>query len=105
MLASHYDVDLERVSKGYCLPDEDEAALAEVQRLDVAAAGPSESRFGGRLLSRKILTQRGCPPSSPRGRVGLRRGKADPSLMVRLCMAYVNEVYERLENISRVEAT
>ena len=41
MLASHYDVDLERVSEGYCLPDEDEAALAEVQRLDAAAAGPS----------------------------------------------------------------
>jgi hypothetical protein len=41
VLASHYDVDLEWVSKGYCLPDEDEAALAEVQRLDVAAAGPS----------------------------------------------------------------
>jgi hypothetical protein len=41
MLASHYDVDLERVSEGYCLPDEDEAALAKVQRLDAAAAGPS----------------------------------------------------------------
>jgi hypothetical protein len=41
VLASHYVVDLERVSKGYCLPDEDEAALAEVQRLDAAAAGPS----------------------------------------------------------------
>jgi hypothetical protein len=41
MLASHYDVDLERVSEGYCLPDEDEAALAEVQRLDAVAAGPS----------------------------------------------------------------
>jgi hypothetical protein len=41
VLASHYDVDLERVSEGYCLPNEDEAALAEVQRLDVAAAGPS----------------------------------------------------------------
>jgi hypothetical protein len=40
VLASHYDVDLERVSEGYCLPDEDEAALAEVQRLDAAAAGP-----------------------------------------------------------------
>jgi hypothetical protein len=40
VLASHYDVDLERV-KGYCLPDEDEAALAEVQRLDAAVAGPS----------------------------------------------------------------
>jgi hypothetical protein len=41
VLASQYDVDLERVSEGYCLPDEDEAALAEVQRLDAAAAGPS----------------------------------------------------------------
>jgi hypothetical protein len=41
VLASHYDVDLERVSEGYCLPDEDEAALAEVQRLDTAIAGPS----------------------------------------------------------------
>jgi hypothetical protein len=41
MLASHYDVDLERVSKGYCLPDEEEAALAEVQRLDAAVEGPS----------------------------------------------------------------
>jgi hypothetical protein len=30
VLASHYDVDLERVSEGYCLPDEDEAALVEV---------------------------------------------------------------------------
>jgi hypothetical protein len=41
VLASHYDVDLEPVSEGYCLPDEDEVALAEVQRLDAAAAGPS----------------------------------------------------------------
>jgi hypothetical protein len=40
VLASHYDVDLERVSEGYCLPDEDEATLAEVQRLDEAVAGP-----------------------------------------------------------------
>jgi hypothetical protein len=41
VLTSHYDVDLKRVSEGYCLPDEDEAALAEVQRLDAAVAGPS----------------------------------------------------------------
>jgi hypothetical protein len=41
VLASHYVVDLERVSEGYCLPDEDEAAMAEVQRLDATAAGPS----------------------------------------------------------------
>jgi hypothetical protein len=30
VLASHYDVDLERVSEGYCLPDDEDAALAEV---------------------------------------------------------------------------
>jgi hypothetical protein len=41
ILASHYDVDLEQISEGYCLTDEDEAALAEVQRLDTAAVGPS----------------------------------------------------------------
>jgi hypothetical protein len=41
VLASHYDVDLERVSEGYCLPYEDEVVLAEVQRLDAAVAGPS----------------------------------------------------------------
>jgi hypothetical protein len=41
VLTSHYDVDLERVSEGYCLPDKDEVALAKVQRLDAAAAGPS----------------------------------------------------------------
>jgi hypothetical protein len=41
VLASHYDVDLERVSEGYCLPDEEEAALAEVQRLGAAVEGPS----------------------------------------------------------------
>jgi hypothetical protein len=41
MLTSHYDVDLERVSEGYCLPDEEEAALAEVQGLDAAVEGPS----------------------------------------------------------------
>jgi hypothetical protein len=41
VLASHYDVDLERVNEGYCLPNEEEATLAEVQRLDAAVEGPS----------------------------------------------------------------
>jgi hypothetical protein len=41
VLASHYDMDLERVSEGYCLPDEEDAASAEVQRLDAAVEGPS----------------------------------------------------------------
>jgi hypothetical protein len=39
VLASHYDVDLERFSEGYSLPDDEDAALAEVQRLDAAAEG------------------------------------------------------------------
>jgi hypothetical protein len=54
VLASHYDVDLERVSDGYCLPDEEEAALAEVQRLDVAVEGLSAalaSSFEAEVLS------------------------------------------------------
>jgi hypothetical protein len=41
VLASHYDVDLERVSEGYFLPDDEEPALAEVQRLDAVVEGPS----------------------------------------------------------------
>jgi hypothetical protein len=58
LLASHYDVDLERVSEGYCLPDEEEAALTEVQRLDASVEGPSAvlaSSFEVRIL----------PPVSP----------------------------------------
>jgi hypothetical protein len=54
VLASHYIMDLERVSEGYCLPDEDEAALAEVQRLDAVAAGPSAvlaTTFEAEILS------------------------------------------------------
>jgi hypothetical protein len=63
VLASHYDLDLERVNEGYCLPDEDEAALAEVQRLDAAVVGPSAvlaSSFEVEIL----------PPMSP-SEVGL----------------------------------
>jgi hypothetical protein len=58
VLASHYDVDLEQVSEGYCLPDEEEATLAEVQRLDAAVEGPSAvlaSSFEVEIL----------PPKSP----------------------------------------
>jgi hypothetical protein len=68
VLASHYDVDLERVSEGYCLPDEDEAALAEVQRLDATAAGPSAvlaSTFEAKILPL-------APPSE--GRADLAEG-------------------------------
>ena len=45
-------------------------------------------------FSRKISTQRGFPPFCPRGRVGLCRGKADPSLMTKLCVGarYTNNL-------------
>jgi hypothetical protein len=58
VLASHYDVDLEWVSEGYFLPDEEEAALSEVQRLDAAAEGP-----GAALAS--FFEVEVFPPASP----------------------------------------
>jgi hypothetical protein len=58
VLASHYDVDLERVSKGYCLPNEEEAALSEVQRLDATAEGPSATLAS--IFEVEVL-----PPASP----------------------------------------
>jgi hypothetical protein len=63
VLASHYDVDLEQVSEGYCLPDEDEAVLAEVQRLDAVAAGPSAvlvSTFEAEILPLAPLPEAGA---------------------------------------------
>jgi hypothetical protein len=63
VLASHYDVDLERVSEGYCLPDEDEAALAKVQRLDVVTVGPSvvlASTFEAEILPLVLLSEGGA---------------------------------------------
>jgi hypothetical protein len=65
VLASHYVVDLERVSEGYCLPDEDEAALAEVQRLDAAAAGPSA------VLATTFEAEILPPASAPSSKVGM----------------------------------
>jgi hypothetical protein len=62
VLASHYDVDLERVSEGYYLPDEDEVALAEVQRLDAAVVGPSAvmaSSFEVEILPLASLSEAG----------------------------------------------
>jgi hypothetical protein len=58
VLASHYDVDLEQVSEGYCLPDEEEAALSEVRRLDAAAEGPDAALAS--YFKVEIL-----PPASP----------------------------------------
>jgi hypothetical protein len=75
VLASHYDVDLERVSEGYCLPDEDEAALAEVQRLDAAVAGPSAalaSSFEVEILP--LASPSGTGPDLAEGGDGVERG-------------------------------
>jgi hypothetical protein len=58
VLASHYDMDLERASEGYCLPDDEDAALAEVQRLDAATEGP-----GAMLTS--FFEVEVLPPVSP----------------------------------------
>jgi hypothetical protein len=66
VLASHYDVDLERVSEGYCLPDEEEAALAEVQRLDAAVEGPSAvlaSSFEVEVLLPVLPSEAGPDPA------------------------------------------
>jgi hypothetical protein len=48
----------------------------------------------GSFFEEKIQRRGGSPPFSPRGRVGLCRGKADPSLMTNLCMGarYMNNL-------------
>jgi hypothetical protein len=60
VLASHYDMDLERVSEGYYLPDEEEVALTKVQRLDAAVEGPSAA------LASSFEVEVLPPVSSPR---------------------------------------
>jgi hypothetical protein len=68
VLASHYDVELERVSEGYYLPDKEEAALAEVQRLDAVVEGPSAalaSSFEVEILSPESPSEAG--PDSAEG--------------------------------------
>jgi hypothetical protein len=75
VLASHYDADLKRVSEGYYLPDEDETALAEVQRLDVAVAGPSTvlaSSFEVEILPPVLSSEVG--PDLPEGGGGAEGG-------------------------------
>jgi hypothetical protein len=59
-------------------------SLARLQDSVTDAVEKHERRSGKRLFRGKFLTQRGFPPSSPRGRVGLCQGKANPSLLVRL---------------------
>jgi hypothetical protein len=80
VLASHYDVDLERVSEGYCLPDEEEAALAEVQRLDVVVEGPSAalaSSFEVEILPPVSLSE--VKPDSVEGGNDAKRAAPPPA--------------------------
>jgi hypothetical protein len=80
VLASHYDVDLERVSEGYCLPDEEEAALAEVQRLDAAVEGPSvalASSFEVEVLP--LASPSGAGPDSAQGGNDAERAAPPPA--------------------------
>jgi hypothetical protein len=49
-----------RVSEGYCLPDDEEATLPEVQRLDAAVEGPSAALASS--FEVEVL-----PPVSPPG--------------------------------------
>jgi hypothetical protein len=85
VLASHYDVDLERVSEGYCLPDDEEAALAEVQKLDAAVEGPSAalaSSFEVEVLP-PVLPPRVGPDSAEGGNDA--EGAAPPPAAVWAC--------------------
>jgi hypothetical protein len=71
-------VDLERVSEGYCLPDDEDAALAEVQRLDAATEGPGAvlaSFFEVEILPPRSPSEAG--PDSAAGRNGA-EGAAPP---------------------------
>jgi hypothetical protein len=80
VLASHYDVDLERVSEGYCLPDEEKAALAEVQRLNAAVEGPSAalaSSFEVEILLPMSSSE--ARPDSAEGRNDAERAAPPPS--------------------------
>jgi hypothetical protein len=59
MVASHYEIDLERVCDGYVLPDEFELAAAEAQRLNDVVEGP------GTLLANHFKVEVVPPPPSP----------------------------------------
>ena len=80
VLASHYDMDLERVSEGYCLPDDEEATLAEVQRLDAATEGPSAmlaSSFEVEILPPASSSE--AEPDLAEGRNGAEGAGASPA--------------------------
>jgi hypothetical protein len=59
VVASHYEIDLERVCEGYVLLDEPELADAEMRRLNDAVEGPGTS------LARHFEVEAVPPPPSP----------------------------------------
>jgi hypothetical protein len=59
MVASHYEIDLERVCDGSVLPNEPEVAATEVRRLNDAVEGP------GTVLPRHFEVEVEPPPPSP----------------------------------------
>jgi hypothetical protein len=59
MVASHYEIDLERVCDDYVLPDEPELATAEMRRLNVTIEVP------GTLLAHHFEVEVVPPPPSP----------------------------------------
>jgi hypothetical protein len=59
VVASHYEIDLERVCEGYVLPDEPELADAEMWRLTNVIEGPGTS------LASHFEAELVPPPPSP----------------------------------------
>jgi hypothetical protein len=59
VVASHYEIDLERVCDGYVLPDEPELVATKVRRLNNVVEGP------GTVLARHFEVEVEPPPLSP----------------------------------------
>jgi hypothetical protein len=59
VVASHYEINLERVCEGYVLPEEPELANAEMRRLNDTVEG------SGTLLARHFEVKAVPPPPSP----------------------------------------
>jgi hypothetical protein len=72
-------------------------SLSLVFRILLSKQSKSMKDVLAKDFSEENFDAEGVPPSSLRGRVGLCRGKADPSLMVRLYLCKESEVHKRLE--------
>jgi hypothetical protein len=72
-------VGVPRLGRPCCL-----RVLRRFQDSTIEVVEKRERRSDRKTFSEGNFNTEGVPPSSPRGRVELCRGKADPSLMVRL---------------------